>query len=66
MLARNVRRAQRHSGDSAPVTVTEMLPSPDQLWLTDAEGRRYTSELRVCAVDRAARRHDTDSERRRG
>ena len=33
-----------------------MLPGPDQLWLADAEGRRYTSELRLVAVDgRAAR-----------
>jgi hypothetical protein len=27
-----------------------MLPDPDHAWLTDAEGRRYTSELRVTAV----------------
>ena len=28
-----------------------MLPAPDQLWLTDPDGRRYTCELRVVAVD---------------
>jgi len=28
-----------------------MLPAPDQAWLTDAQGLRYTSELRMVAVD---------------
>jgi len=28
-----------------------MLPAPDQTWLPDAEGNRYTSELRMVAVD---------------
>ena len=28
-----------------------MLPAPDQAWLTDAQGQRYTSELRMVAVD---------------
>ncbi|MCF2151399.1 lantibiotic dehydratase family protein [Desmonostoc muscorum LEGE 12446] len=31
--------------------LTEMLPSFDQLWLTDAAGQRYTSELRLVALD---------------
>ncbi len=55
LLSRSVRRARRHAGDAAEVTVTEMLPAPDQLWLTDASGRRYCSELRVVAVDRKER-----------
>jgi len=50
-LAKMVRR-QRGSGD-LPLTVTEMLPTPEQVWLPDAEGRRYTSELRIVAVDLA-------------
>ena len=33
------------------VQVTEMLPDHGQTWLTDAAGRRYTSELRIAAVD---------------
>jgi hypothetical protein len=33
------------------VAMTEMLPTPDQAWLTDADGRRYTCELRIAAVD---------------
>lgn len=30
-------------------TLEEMLPQPDQLWLQDEQGQRYTSELRVQA-----------------
>jgi hypothetical protein len=33
--------------------VTEMLPAVGQSWLTDAEGNRYVSELRMAAVDPA-------------
>jgi hypothetical protein len=28
-----------------------MLPGPDQLWLADNAGRRYSSELRIIAFD---------------
>jgi len=38
-------------GGSDRITVTEMLPDIDQLWLTDANARRYTAELRMAAVD---------------
>jgi len=34
--------------------MTEMLPGTDELWLQDAAGRRYTSELRLVAI------HDED------
>jgi hypothetical protein len=34
------------------ITLTEMLPSPEQCWLTDAKGKRYTSELRLVVRDR--------------
>jgi hypothetical protein len=33
------------------ITISEMLPTPDQTWLLDADGNRYTSELRIVAVD---------------
>ncbi|MDB4961939.1 MAG: hypothetical protein JWP01_1938 [Myxococcales bacterium] len=33
------------------LTVSEMLPALDELWLTDLEDRRYTAELRFVAVD---------------
>ncbi|MEU9507293.1 amino acid adenylation domain-containing protein [Micromonospora sp. NPDC048170] len=50
LVSRSVRRARRHAGDDAKVGVVEMLPAPDQLWLTGPDGR-YTAELRVVAVD---------------
>ncbi|MBO4206950.1 non-ribosomal peptide synthetase [Micromonospora echinofusca] len=50
LVARSVRRARRHSGDGAVVSVVEMLPTPDQAWLTGPDGR-YTAELRIVAVD---------------
>jgi hypothetical protein len=45
VLAKTARRAP------STLSVTEMLPRPDQTWLVDREGRRYTSELRLAAVD---------------
>lgn len=48
-LARSVRKLAEDDPDGT-LTLVEMLPSPDQLWLADADGR-YTSELRVVAVD---------------
>jgi hypothetical protein len=54
LISRAVRRARRDGGADATVTVSEMMPAPDQVWLTDARGRRYTTELRVVAVDRKA------------
>jgi hypothetical protein len=50
LVSRSVRRARNHGGDDAVVGVVEMMPAPDQLWLTGPAGR-YTAELRVVAVD---------------
>ncbi|MER7455826.1 lantibiotic dehydratase [Micromonospora sp. NPDC126480] len=50
-LARGVRRSRAEHGDAAAATFTEMLPAPGELWLADADGQRYTSELRVVAYD---------------
>jgi hypothetical protein len=44
LAARMVRKAEA-------VSISEMLPDLDALWLIDAERRRYTSELRIVAVD---------------
>ena len=44
MLVRFAAAARR-------VTLSEMFPGPDGLWLRDAEGQSYTSELRCIAVD---------------
>ena len=46
-----IRKMAGQSKSNEPVLLTEMLPAPDRLWLPDAEGRRYTSELRMVAVD---------------
>jgi hypothetical protein len=42
-------RAMRNT--RGPISFTEMLPSPEELWLADREGRRYTSELRLLVAD---------------
>jgi hypothetical protein len=55
LLARLVRRSHEARPDR-PVTLTEMLPSPADVWLPDAAGRRYTCELRMIAVDLAGLR----------
>ncbi len=54
LIARSLRRAQRNAGPDASVAVVEMLPAPDEAWLVDAQGGRYTSELRMVAVDQKA------------
>jgi hypothetical protein len=36
---------------ASAVSFSEMLPGFDGCWLPDAQGRRYTSELRMVAVD---------------
>lgn len=45
-------RALDRERPTGRLSVSEMLPGPDQLWLTDAAGTRYTAELRTVAVDR--------------
>ncbi|MGN6169930.1 MAG: lantibiotic dehydratase [Solirubrobacteraceae bacterium] len=56
-LTRNLHRMLARSAGSNPdatVRFSEMLPAPDQCWL-EHQGARYTSELRVVAVDRTRR-----------
>jgi hypothetical protein len=50
-LVDNLARLVRAAGD-ATLTAVEMLPAPDQAWLTDPAGHRYLCEFRVVAVDR--------------
>ncbi|MFJ6215459.1 lantibiotic dehydratase [Streptomyces sp. NPDC092296] len=49
ILAKAVRRLVRKD-PAARMTITEMLPTPEQSWLTDDQGETYTSELRIVAV----------------
>ncbi|MFJ4961800.1 lantibiotic dehydratase [Streptomyces sp. NPDC088729] len=51
ILAKAIRRLARKD-PAARLRVSEMLPTPEQAWLTDHEGSAYTSELRFVAVDR--------------
>jgi len=48
LAARVVRRTAEADGS---LRFSEMLPGPEDCWLTDDAGRRYTSELRLVAVD---------------
>ncbi|HLH61211.1 MAG TPA: lantibiotic dehydratase [Ktedonobacteraceae bacterium] len=50
-LAKLVRQATNVHPPEPSIQVSEMLPAPNEVWLPDAEGRRYTSELRFVAVD---------------
>jgi hypothetical protein len=36
----------------APVTAEQMRPAPDELWLRDEQGHRYTCELRMQVIGR--------------
>jgi hypothetical protein len=53
ILAKSLRRLQTRPPGSPDLLVqfTEMLPSTADLWLADSPGDRYTSELRIVAVD---------------
>ncbi len=55
LISRSLRRSRRQAGADATLTITEMLPAPDRTWLTDARGERYTTELRMVAVDQRTR-----------
>lgn len=50
-LAKTARRTIDDDAGAPVITVTEMLPNPDQTWLADTADRRYTSELRCVVVD---------------
>lgn len=51
IFARIINRTAERCGDARSIAVTEMIPTHEQAWLHDAEGRFYTSELRMIAVD---------------
>ncbi len=50
-FASHLWRAALEKRKDGSVTVTEMLPGFEDTWLTDAQGNRYTSELRMIAVE---------------
>lgn len=51
IFVKMIRRmlASKHAHQA--ITVSEMLPAPDQLWLPDSEGNVYSSELRMVVRD---------------
>ena len=54
IFAKAVRRAaesEQHA--QSPITLSEMIPDHEQAWLPDGEGNRFTSEIRLVAVDLA-------------
>ena len=53
LLAKLMRRTAEQGGKDMQAVFTEMLPGVEQSWLPDAEGRRYTCELRMVALDQA-------------
>jgi len=55
LFAKHIR--QTEAAGHTQYTVTEMLPDLGQLWLTDREGRRYSSELRIVAYDSMTEDH---------
>ncbi|WP_304452767.1 lantibiotic dehydratase [Nocardiopsis sp. YSL2] len=61
-LSKLVRRtlADERLADKT-ITFVEMFPAHDDLWLTDATGARYTSELRFTWVDQRRRTHSEGS-----
>jgi Lantibiotic dehydratase, N terminus len=50
LFSRFVRVAGQ-SGSDVRVTISEMAPGPDQIWLRDAKDNLYTCELRFAALD---------------
>ena len=62
VLMHQLGRVLRRAAEAEPagaVRVTEMLPGPEDCWLEDEHGR-YTSELRMVAVDLRERRSRRD------
>jgi len=53
ILVKMVRRMLASNKSHEAITVAEMLPAPDQLWLPDANGGLYASELRMVVRDLA-------------
>jgi hypothetical protein len=56
-LAENFAKVVRKTAENQDeeegtvLTLTEMVPQTDQVWLPDAAGNCYTSELRIVVVD---------------
>ncbi len=54
IVARQIRNSGPSAAATGSVTVSEMIPGHGQHWLPDSDGKRYSCELRLVAVDRQA------------
>ncbi len=50
-FAAMTRSAQQTAGSGVRLSISEMLPTPEQAWVRDGAGRRYFSELRMAVRD---------------
>lgn len=68
LLAKAARRLQAGQAEKGPaaaspiIQISEMLPAMSDLWVTDGAGHRYTSEVRIVAVDTHGPLHGPASE----
>ncbi|MCU1264993.1 MAG: hypothetical protein JWM21_1311 [Acidobacteria bacterium] len=53
IFARIVRRTKEANAPNMAISVTEMYPAHDQLWLPDAQGNLYTNEFRLVVLDQS-------------
>jgi hypothetical protein len=53
LFCKMVRRVLASDRPEEKVAISEMLPTPDQVWLPDNAGEKYTSELRIVVSDQA-------------
>lgn len=51
MFAKTVRQSAEANDGAVLISMSEMIPNHEQIWLPDAHGNRYTSEFRIVAVD---------------
>jgi hypothetical protein len=51
LLCKMIRRVLASDHPEKQVELSEMLPAPEQNWLRDASGQKYTSELRIIVSD---------------
>ena len=66
IFAKAVRQSAASKSKDETITITEMLPDIEHLWLPGADGERYTGELRIVAVDLLQSPHTNERDLERG
>ena len=51
LFAKSVLHSVDANDSTALISISEMIPNHEQIWLPDGQGNRYTSEFRIVAVD---------------